>query len=58
MKEKIIFSRRVAYELRKAGCKLIRTDINKIYPQYYVWFFEDNDFLQKTLTEITNKNKN
>jgi len=56
--EKMIFSRRVAYELRKAGCKIIRTEINKIKPQYDVWVFEDNDYLENKLTEITNKNNN
>lgn len=56
--EKMIFSRRVAYELRKAGCRIIRTEVNKIKPQFDVWVFEDNDYLENKLTEITKNNNN
>jgi hypothetical protein len=32
VKEQIIFSKWLAYELRKQGFKLIRTDVNRNYP--------------------------
>ena len=55
--EYVIYSKRVAYELRKAGCKFLRTDFNKNFPQFTVWVFENNELLRNTLNEIT-KNKN
>lgn len=54
--EYIIYSPWVAYELRKVGCKFIRTDYNRRYPQYTTWVFENSKLLQETLTKITNKN--
>lgn len=53
IKEKIIYSKWLAYELRKNGFKLIKTDINKNYPQYITWIFIDSEELQKAITQLT-----
>ena len=48
-----IYTKRVAYELRKRGFKFIRTEINKNFPQYQVYLFEDTEELREALREIT-----
>lgn len=48
-----IYTKRVAYELRKRGFKFIRTEINKNFPQYLVYLFEDTEELREALREIT-----
>lgn len=53
MREKIIFSKRVAYELRKRGCKLLRTEPSKFKPQFDVYVFEETNKLLEVLTELT-----
>lgn len=56
--EQIIFSKWLAYELRKQGFRLIRTDINKNFPQFYCWVFEDCEDLQIAIRYLTAKRKN
>lgn len=56
-KEFIIFSKWLAYELRKQGFRLIRTDINRNYPQYDCWVFENNEDLQIAIRYLTSRNK-
>lgn len=56
VKEQIIFSKWLAYELRKQGFKLIRTDVNRNYPQFDVWVFENSTDLQCAIAYLT-KNK-
>lgn len=42
-----VYTRWVAYELRKKGFKIIDTDINEYHPQFTVWIFEETkEFLQ------------
>ena len=48
-----IYTKRVAYELRKRGFKFIKTEVNKNFPQYLVYLFEDTPELRKALQEIT-----
>lgn len=48
-----IYTKRVAYELRKRGFKFIRTEINENFPQYLVYLFEDTAELREALHEIT-----
>ena len=55
MKEYTIYTARIAYELRKRGFLIIRTDINPHKPQFDCWVFEDTPKLHKALTEITKK---
>lgn len=55
MKEKIIFTRRVAYELRRQGFSIIRVEPNPNKPEFDCWVFEDTQALADALTAITNK---
>ena len=50
-----IYTKRIAYELRKQGFKFLGTDINENFPQFLVYLFEDTPELQKALVEITGK---
>lgn len=54
MREYIIYSKWLAYELRVKGFNLIRTDINKNYPQYNVWVFEETEAFLAAIEELTN----
>lgn len=45
-KEIVIYTRKLAYELRKKGFKILRTDINKNFPQYNTYIFEDTPELR------------
>lgn len=56
MKEKNIYSRRIAVELRKLGFKILRVDVNWKKPNFDVWVFEDTEALQRALAYITNRN--
>lgn len=57
MKEKIIYSKWLAYTLRKQGYKLLRTDINPNYPQFLCYIFADNEELEKAITAATAAHK-
>jgi len=50
-----IYTKRIAYELRKKGFKFIGTDINKNFPQFLVYLFEDTPELHQALSSITKK---
>jgi hypothetical protein len=50
-----IYTKRIAYELRKQGFKFLGTDINENFPQYLVFLFEDTPELHKALERISNK---
>ena len=52
-KEYTIYSKWLAYELRKQGFRLIRTDINPNFPQFDCWVFENNTDLQIAITCLT-----
>lgn len=56
-KEYTIYSKWLAYELRKQGFRLIKTDINKNFPQFICWVFENNDDLQIAIRYLTEKKK-
>lgn len=55
--ETIIFSKWLAYELRKQGFRLIRTDVNRNYPQFDCWVFEDSADLHIAIRHLTEKRK-
>lgn len=48
-KEFTIYSKRLAYELRLQGFKIIRTGINSNFPQYDTYIFEDSHELQMAI---------
>lgn len=50
--EKVIFSKRIAIELRKNGFRIIRVEPNRSKPQYDCYVFEYTEALQKELDRI------
>lgn len=55
MAEKIIYSKRVAYELRKQGFPIVRVEINPNKPQFDCWVFEETKEMLNALTAITKR---
>lgn len=51
---KKIFSKRIAYELRKRGFKIIGTEPNIYKPELDVYLFQDSEELEKAMGEIIN----
>ena len=55
MKEKIIYTKRIALELRRRGFTLLYTGINENFPQYNTYVFEETPELLRVLSELTRK---
>ena len=55
MAEKIIYSKWVAYELRKQGYPIVRVEVNPNKPQFDCWVFEETAEMLNALTRITSK---
>lgn len=47
-----IYTKRIAYELRKQGFHLVGTDINKNFPQFLVYLFTDTPELRAALQQF------
>lgn len=56
-KEYTIYSKWLAYALRKQGFKLLRAEINPNFPQYDCWVFENNTDLQIAISCLTRARK-
>lgn len=56
-KEKIIYSRWLAVELRKLGFEILRTEVNPNHPQFNCWVFELNDNFNKALSCLVSSRK-
>lgn len=52
-----VYTRWLAYELRKLGFKIIGTDINEYHPEYTVWLFENSQKLQQAIPNLTKQHK-
>ena len=57
-KEQIVYTKWLAYELRKQGFRIIRTEINPNFPQFICWVFENCEDLQIAIRYLTAKRKN
>lgn len=57
MNEKIIYSKWLAYELRRLGFKIIRTDINPNFPQYDIYIFENTPRLLQEMSRLTTERR-
>lgn len=57
METKIIYTKAIAFELRKRGHKIIRTLVNENFPQYDCYEFEVNEKFFHDLEAITQKKK-
>ena len=53
MKEKVIYTRRVAYELRKMGFPIVRVEINPNKPEFDCYVFEETQAFAAALTKLT-----
>lgn len=57
MKTFRVYTRWIAYELRKAGFKIVGTDINEFNPQFTVWLFEDTEDFLAAFKRISQSHK-
>ena len=55
MTEKTIYTKRVAYELRKQGFPIVRVEVNPNKPQFDCWVFEETPELLEAFIKITSK---
>lgn len=53
VKTKIIYTRKMAAFLYKSGCILIDTVADEKNPKHHNWIFEDNELLQRKMSEFT-----
>lgn len=52
-----VYTRWLAYELRKLGFQILRTTINEYHPQFDVYIFEDTPALHQKIVELTTARK-
>lgn len=52
--EKIIFSRKIAVQLREQGFQILRTEVNKLHPQFDCWVFENTEDLRRAFDKLLN----
>ena len=52
-----IYTRWLAYDLRKMGFKIVDTDINEYHPEFTVWIFENSKELQSAIPNLTKSHK-
>ena len=51
--EKVIYTKWIAYELRKQGFPIVRVEINPNKPQFDCWVFAETAEFNKALLDIT-----
>lgn len=56
-KEYRVYTRWLAYELRKYGFPIIRTEVNEYHPQFDVYIFEDTMKLHQKIVELSAERK-
>lgn len=52
-----IYTRWLAYALRKRNFKIIGTDINNYHPEFTVWIFQDSKELQAAIPQLVKEHK-
>ena len=57
-KVKVVYTRWVAYELRKQGLKILRTEPNPKHPELDCWIFKDTTKFQEALEKLSQKGRN
>ena len=55
MKDFTVYTRRIAYELRLKGFRILRTEINPKHPQFECWIFEKSPELLAAFEELARK---
>lgn len=53
----VIYTKKLAYQLRERGFQIVRTGVNRNHPQYDTYIFKNSTKLQDAIHEIVNKNK-
>ncbi len=53
----IVYTKNLAYELRKRGFQIVRTGVNKNHPQFDTYIFNNSQKLQDAVHEITESRK-
>lgn len=53
MNEYIIYTRRIAYLLRKQGFKIVRVEPSRSKPEFDCYVFENSQAFQDALHELT-----
>ena len=56
-KEFTVYTKWLAYELRKQGFKFLRADINPNFPQFYCYVFADSAELQAAIARLAEERK-
>lgn len=54
---KKIYSKRIAYELRKRGFKIIGVEPSEYKPQFDAYLFQESEELEKAMGEIINSGR-
>lgn len=49
-----VYTRRIAYELRKKGFKILGTDINEYHPEFTIWLFQETEEFLNAFKELAN----
>lgn len=52
-REYVIYSKKIALELREQGFELVGTGVNKNFPQYDTYIFKNSKELQEALTKLS-----
>lgn len=55
MNEKIIYTKRIAYELRKLGFQIVRVEPNPNKPQFDCYVFDATDDFRKAFDTVVSK---
>lgn len=50
-----IYTKKMAYKLRQAGCVIVGTEPNKQKPQFDVYLFRDDEKFREEMTRLNNK---
>lgn len=53
--EKIIYSKRLALELRKRGFEIVRTGVNENFPQFNTYIFKFTPELDEAINQINSQ---
>ena len=48
-----VYTRWLAYELRRSGFPIIRTEINEYHPQFDVYIFKNTPELHQKIVELS-----
>lgn len=53
--EKVIYTKWIAYELRKQGFPIVRVEVNPNKPQFDCWVFAETPEFKEAFLKLTNR---